>query len=226
MEHPEEPRARGIALITGGEGDLARAIARELNSQTHRQWIVHAPGRMDMDVCDEDSIQSYCAELSQLDLLIHNAGITRDIVHLRMEEPDWDEVLDTHLKGAFLVTKTVLPLLLKAPYGGHIIQIGSFSADHPPVGQANYAAAKAALVGYTKSLAREYGKRNLRANIVLPGFLETKMTAALSDQAKERIRQRHALGRYNTAEQAAQFIVQLSSLDHISGQVFQLDSRV
>ncbi len=222
----DAPETGRVALITGGEGDLACAIADALSKATNGDWTIHSPGRAELNVCDAEAIQAYRRRLSRLDLLIHNAGITKDTVHLKMDEAEWDGVVDTHLKGAFLVNKAFLPLLLKARQGGQIIQIGSFSAEHPPVGQSNYAAAKAALVGYTKSLAREYGKRNLRANVVLPGFLETKMTAGLSDQAKQRIRQRHALDRYNTVQQSARFIAQLADFDHISGQVFQLDSRV
>jgi 3-oxoacyl-[acyl-carrier protein] reductase len=109
---------------------------------------------------------------------------------------------------------------------GHIVFIGSRAARHGTRGQSAYAAAKAGLVGLAQSIAKEYGARNIRCNVVLPGFLETKMTAALSEKRREEIRVDHALGRFNTVGNAARFIAFLARLDHVSGQVFTLDSRL
>ncbi len=110
---------------------------------------------------------------------------------------------------------------------GHILFISSFSALHPPVGQANYSASKAALLGMMKSMAQELGRRNVRVNAVIPGFMETKMTAPLSDQIKQDVLNRHVLGRYNTPEAVAEFIVHLHQhMPHTSGQTFNLDSRI
>jgi len=143
----------------------------------------------------------------------------------RASESDWDTVLDIHLNGAARCLRSVLPSMLRHG-GGSIIAIGSFAALSGPVGQTNYAAAKAALIGLTQSIAREYGSKNVRANVVLPGFLETRMTQALPPEIRERARAAHALGRFTTPEESARFIAFLATCPHISGQVFNLDSRI
>ena len=135
-------------------------------------------------------------------------------------------MLDVNLKGAFLCAREVSRGMAKRR-SGHILFISSFSALHPSVGQANYSAAKSALLGMMKSMAQELGRRNVRVNAVIPGFMETKMTASLDDKIKGAIRDRHVLGRYNTPEAVAGFVTYLHQyLPHTSGQVFNLDSRV
>lgn len=211
-----------VALITGGQGDLAQAISRQLASDG---WDVVAPGRKDLDVTNRESIRDFLDQkVDRVDLLVNNAGITRDSAFLKLSESDWDQVIETNLKGTFLCSQGVLRLMQKQR-SGHIINIGSYSALNPPIGQTNYAAAKAGLLGLTKSLAKEVGKRNVRVNCLLPGFLETKMTAELPNETRQRALSGHALGRFNTCEEAARFVAFLASTDHISGQTFQLDSR-
>lgn len=209
-------------MVTGGEGDLARAIKAEFLGLG---YDVIAPGREELDVTRLDQVDSFFREIENFEVLVNNAGMTRDKVHTKLEEDDWDAVLDANLKGSFLCSQAALKHFLGRGKGC-IINIGSFSGKCPPVGQANYAAAKAGVVALTQSLAKEYGKRNIRVNAVLPGFLETKMTAGLSENALARIRERHALERFNTTEDAARFIGFLVSMEQVSGQVFQLDSRV
>ena len=213
-----------VALITGGAGDLAMAVKAELERQG---WQVHAPDRLELDVTDKASVERAFAPLPQLDLLIYAAGITRDALMLKMSEEDFSQVLEVNLKGAFLCSQAALKIMLRQRRG-HLVLIGSFSALDGPAGQANYAAAKAGLIGLTQSLAAEYGPRGIRANCVLPGFLDTKMTRhLLQDEAHARhILATHALGRLNTVQDAARFIAFLDSLPHVSGQVFQLDSRL
>ena len=209
------------ALITGGEGDLARHIRAELESAG---WDVLAPGRAELDVLQP---KAFFAQIDRLDLLVNNAGVFRDASLLKMTEEDFDAVLDVNLKGAFLCTQTALKLMSRQREG-HIINIGSYSALNGPAGQANYAAAKAGLIALTQSTAKEYGPRNIRANCLLPGFLETKMTRHLLEDAewKEQLLSQHTLGRLNTPQDAARFIVMLHSMPAVSGQVFQLDSRI
>ena len=213
-----------VALITGGEGDLARSVRAELESQG---WVVHAPSHGEMDVTDKAQVQAVTSALPRLDLLVHNAGITRDRRMMNMTEAEFAEVLEVNLKGAFLCSQAALKLMAKQR-AGHILHIGSFSALSGPVGQANYAAAKAGLIGLTQSIAAEYGSRGVRANCVLPGFLDTKMTRHLlaDDGHRSRVLSAHTLGRLNTATDAARFIAFLHSMEHVSGQVFQLDSRI
>lgn len=203
---------------------MATAISHELSKVG---FEVYDPGRDELDVTDKESVASYFngEHLTSLRLLVNNAGLTRDVVHKRMTEEEWDLVVDTNLKGAFFCSQAALKIFPRGA-GGHIINIGSFSGKQPPIGQTNYAAAKAGLVGLGQSMAKEYGKRKIRVNTILPGFLETKMTAGLSDNALDRVRQRHALGEFNTTDDAARFIAFLDSMEQVSGQTFQLDSRV
>jgi len=207
-------------LITGGGGDLARAIRAALPGDT-----IHAPTRAEMDVRDEAQVDAFFAKLARLDVLIVNAGLTRDGPLANLTSADLDDVLATNLRGAFLCARAAIRLMVKQR-SGHLLLIGSRSGKYGTRGQSAYAATKAGLVGFGQTLAREYGTRNIRCNIVLPGFLATKMTAPIPDKRLEEIRQDHVLGRFNTLENAARAIAFLARLDHVSGQVFTLDSRL
>lgn len=213
-----------VALITGGGGSLAQALRAELESQ---DWQVYAPTHSELDVTDKAQVQAFFSTLPRLDLLIHNAGLLRDGSILKMEAEDFDAVLDVHLRGGFLCAQAAVKIMSKQR-SGHLVQIGSLSALSGPAGQANYAAAKAGLIGLTQSIASEYGARNIRANCILPGFLDTPLTAALLEEPerRQRILGSHTLGRLNTCEDAARFIAFLHTMANVSGQVFQLDSRI
>jgi len=215
-----ENRASLHILISGGEGDLARALRKEFPED-----IVLAPGRQAMDVRDEAQIEAVFSHLERLDVLIVNAGLTRDGSMTGLSKEDFDDVVQTNLRGAFLCTRAAVKLMMKQR-SGHILLIGSRAAKHGTRGQSAYAAAKAGLVGLAQSIAKEYGARNIRCNVVLPGFLETRMTAELSAERREAVRAEHALGRFNTVENAARTIAFLARVDHVSGQVFTLDSRI
>lgn len=211
-----------VVIITGGRGGLATSLAaafRETGAE------VFSPGREELDVRSSADAERYFKGFERIDVLINNAGITGDKLFAKMEEADWDAVVDTNLKGAFLCTRAAARRMM-IERDGSIIQIGSYSALNPPIGQSAYAASKAGLIGLTKSLAKELGPRNIRVNCVLPGFLETRLTTDLSEEARSAALARHALGRFNTVEDAASFIVTLTRLSHVSGQIFQLDSRV
>lgn len=210
-------------LISGGEGALALALQKEFLAEAENK--VHAPGRRAMDVRDEKQVQACFSGLERLDVLIANAGLTRDGAVTSLTSGDFSDVVDTNLRGTFLCVRAALKLMLPQK-SGHILLIGSRAARYGTRGQSLYAAAKAGLAGLAQSVAKEYGSRNICCNVVLPGFLETRMTASLSAQRREEVRQEHALGRFNTVENAARFIVFLSRLDHVSGQVFTLDSRI
>jgi 3-oxoacyl-[acyl-carrier protein] reductase len=209
-------------LITGGRGGLATALAQEFSSLGDR---VQAPGRDELDVRDGKSVDAFVSKLDRLDVLVANAGIVRDATLPKLTNIDFNTVLDTNLRGVFLSVRAALRHMVRQR-SGHLILIGSRSARYGPRGQAAYAAAKAGLVAFAQSVAREYGPRDVRCNVVLPGFLETKFVAQLTPERREAIRVEHALGRFNTPENAARFIAFLARLDNVSGQVFTLDSRI
>ncbi|MCF6311440.1 MAG: SDR family NAD(P)-dependent oxidoreductase [Verrucomicrobiales bacterium] len=211
-----------MAIITGGGGDLAVEMRDQLLAAGYE---VKAPTRAELDVTDAKAVEQYMQGCERIDLLINNAGLTRDGRLQRLDEADWDEVLAVNTKGAFLCAKSALRKMIRQR-SGHVVNIGSYSALRPPVGQVNYAAAKAALIGLTQSLAAESGARGVRVNCVLPGFLETRMTNSLSESAREQALQKHTLGRFNQVEDAARFIIFLDTMEGVSGQVFQLDSRL
>lgn len=216
-----ESSARPLALITGGEGDLAAGL---FDALSEAGFSVLRPGRAELDVQSADSVRDYFRSLEPLALLVNNAGMAGDGIFLRQTPEEWSTVIDTHLRGSFLCCREAAARMIRQR-DGHIIQIGSYAAHHPAVGQTAYAAAKAGMEGLTRSLAAELGPRNIRVNCVLPGFLETRMTAPLSEQAREAALARHRLGRFNTVSEASRFIAFLATTSHISGQVFQLDSR-
>jgi len=209
------------AVITGGGGGLGQAL---LGAFSTPGWEVVAPGRQELDVSASESVQSYF-QTRPVDLLVCNAGITRDGLLSRLQEPEWDQVLNVNYHGALRCAEAALPAMVKQG-GGHIVFISSYSAIHPPLGQVAYAAAKAALLGLTRDLASRYGANGIRVNAILPGFLETKMTASVSEKRRGEVLAHHSLGRFNTVSEVAVFIRFLEeSLPHTSGQIFQLDSR-
>ncbi|NLT69067.1 MAG: SDR family NAD(P)-dependent oxidoreductase [Verrucomicrobiaceae bacterium] len=210
-----------LVVITGGKGDLAQALATWFGEAGYR---VECPGREELDVTRAEAVENYFATREPVSVLINNAGITGDSLLARLSPEQWDAVIDTNLKGAHLCSQAAARRMIRQR-DGHIIHIGSYSALQPPVGQCAYAAAKAGLIGLTKSHAKEFGARNIRVNCVLPGFLETRMTASLGEAPRAAALERHALKRFNTREEAARFIHYLTTTAHISGQVFQLDSR-
>lgn len=209
------------AVITGGTGSLGHAIASALQAPG---WTVAAPGSTDLDVCDPVALRQFFDELV-VDLLVCAAGITRDAPLARLSSREWDETWAVNFQGARDCARAALPRMI-ARGRGHIVFISSFSALHPPAGQAAYAAAKAALLGLTRDLAVRHGPSNIRVNCVLPGFLDTRMTEAVAETRRAEVLSTHSLGRLNTCDRVAAFIRFLhQELPHTSGQIFQLDSR-
>ena len=208
-------------VITGGTGGLGTAIVGEFAGNG---WEVVSLGRKDLDLVDSVAVQRFFHE-HPCDLLVCCAGIIRDAPLLRMEEGDWDEVIEVNYQAAARCAAGALPGML-AKGGGHVVFLSSYASLHPAVGQAAYAAAKAALHGLARDLAALHGRAGLRFNVVLPGFLETPMTETVSGKRKEVIRSSHHLGEFNTPAAAAGFIRFLEEqLPFTSGQVFSLDSR-
>lgn len=208
-------------VITGGTGSLGRAIASGMRSSGA---TVDAPGSDELDVSDAEAVHRYF-EHRPVDLLVCAAGIIRDTPLARLSEAMWDEVLAVNYCGSNECAKAVLPGMIQRGCG-HIIFISSHSANHPPVGQVAYAAAKAALLGLVVDLAERHGPSGIRVNAVLPGFLETRMTEQVAAVRRQKILAAHTLARFNGCEETAAFICFLQhKLPNTSGQVFQLDSR-
>ena len=234
-----ESASHPVVIITGAAGGLGRAL---VNAFTAQGWRVAAAYHsqtalkeseqvrpVQVDVTNRVQVREVFEQVEKrwgrIDVLINNAGVTADRLSWQMEEGDWDRVLDVNLKGAFLCSQAVLRRML-GRREGHIVNISSFAARHGPRGQAGYAAAKAGLLGLTESLAREAGSRNVRVNAVLPGLLRTSMTAKLTEDQLNELTEANALRRLNSVEEAARFVVFLATTQNISGQIFQLDSRI
>lgn len=209
-------------VVTGARGDLGEALIASFSGP---EWMIGAPNRNELDVTNLMAIQNYF-ELLSLDLLVCAAGIIDDAPLARISENKWDKILAVNFLGALNCATAVLPKMIEQK-NGHIVFISSYSGRHPAVGQAAYAASKAALLGLTSNLAAEYGSFNIRVNSILPGFMETKMTKNVSKIRKDEILEEHFLGRFNTPVAVAKFIYYLhENLPHTSGQFFQLDSRI
>lgn len=213
----------GIAVVTGATGGLGGAIAAELGRAGMQ---VLAPRHDELELLDAQAVDGYFRAIDPPELLVCAAGVVRDRLLARMTADDWQTVVDGNLKTAMHCARAAAPGMLKRRVG-HIIFVSSYSAIHPPAGQAAYAAAKAGLLGLTHALARELGSRNVRVNALLPGFMETRMTSGLEPQVIEAARESHVLGRFNEPSAVASFIRCLHhDMPATSGQVFSLDSRI
>jgi 3-oxoacyl-[acyl-carrier protein] reductase len=184
-----------------------------------------------VDVGDHAAVQKIGAQILQdfgkIDILINNAGMTRDGLAMRMSLEDWDSVINTNLRGAFSFTQAVLRAMVKRR-SGRIINISSVSGIMGNAGQTNYAASKAGLIGFTKSLARELAGRNITVNAVAPGFITTDMTAGLSDKVKETLHAKIPLGKTGTPEDIANAVAFLASAEagYITGQTLCVDGGI
>jgi len=200
----------------------AEKVAAEVRARGRRAWA-HA-----VDVADAAAVQAAAeavlAAAGRVDILVNNAGITRDGLLMRMSDADWDAVLATNLKGAFLFTRALSRSFLKQR-AGSILNITSVIALRGNAGQCNYAASKAALIGFTKSLAREFASRGITVNALAPGFIETDMTGALPAELRQTVLQQIPLGRFGQPEdiaRAARFMVGPGGR-YITGQVLVVD---
>ena len=221
-----------IALVTGATRGIGKAIAEALardgatvvGTSTTDEGAAsiaaylgasHGNGQgMRLDVTDaksvSDTIADIQARLGEVTILVNNAGITRDNLLVRMKDDDWDAILDTNLKSAYRLSKAVLRGMMKARHG-RIINIGSVVGISGNAGQTNYSAAKAALVGFTKSLAQEVGSRAITVNCVAPGFIDTDMTRSLDDAQRMKLIERIPLGRLGSPQDVAHAVAFLAS---------------
>ena len=238
--------AEKVAIVTGSTRGIGQAIAEELARQGAKVVISGRNGEraqqvaaaiqeaggeaiaVQADVSHMEDAQRLVKETldqwGRIDILVNNAGITRDNLLLRMSEEEWDTVLQVNLKGAFNCTKSVTRQMMKQRQGC-IINITSVVGQMGNAGQANYAASKAGLIGFTKSVARELASRNITCNAVAPGYIQTDMTAALDDAVKDSLKQQIPLGRLGTPEDVARVVAFLCSDDaaYITGQVINVD---
>ena len=181
-----------------------------------------------LDVAEEDqvkpAIKAAIAQFGKIDILVNNAGITRDQLVMRMKRADWDAVLQTNLTSAYLCIQNVIPSMLKQRWG-RIINISSVFGQMGQAGQANYAASKAGLIGLTMAIAREVGSRNITCNAIAPGFIETAMTAVLSEELKQSAVKQIPLGRVGTPEDVASAVAFLTSdeASYITGHVLNVN---
>lgn len=236
-----------VALVTGASRGIGQATAIELakagadvvvnfigNEAVAQETVekIEALGRkaikIKANVGDADDVQAMVDEaiatFGHIDILVNNAGITRDGLLIRMKDSDWDEVLNINLKGVYLVTKTVAKLMVKQR-AGRIINMTSVSGVTGNVGQANYAAAKAGVIGFTKTCAKELAARGITVNAVAPGFIETAMTDVLPEKIKEGIAATVPFGRMGQPEEIASVVTFLASdfASYITGQVLNVD---
>jgi 3-oxoacyl-[acyl-carrier protein] reductase len=236
-----------IAIVTGGTRGIGRSIVIALakegvdlaftyikNNALAESLVAEVAviGRrtlpVQMDIRDYESskmlIETVKEKFGRIDILVNNAGITKDKSLMMMNKDDWSDVIDTDLTGVFNTARACIITFLKQK-SGNIVNISSVSGIHPLPGQVNYAAAKAGIIGFTKSLAKEVAPYNVRVNAVAPGFIETDMTANLSEKYREKLNKIIPVSRFGTPDEVARVVVFLLSdkSRYITGQVIQID---
>jgi 3-oxoacyl-[acyl-carrier protein] reductase len=236
-----------VALVTGGSRGIGRAIALRLASDGHVVAINYAANRaaaddvvetitanggtamaVQADVGDTDAVGAMFEDveerLGRVEILVNNAGITRDDLLLRMGPDAWDQVIETNLRSVYLCSRAAMRGMLRARWG-RIISVSSISGISGNPGQANYAASKAGIIGFSKSIAREIGSRNITVNVVAPGFIETDMTEELGTEVAEEVARRVAVGRLGRPEEIAAAVGYLASDDaaYVTGQTLVVD---
>ena len=238
---------RKVAFITGGSRGIGKEVATKFAENGYNIVINYVSDRTDVeqlrneweskgvktlilkaDVTKAEEVENVVKTaidtFGKIDVLVNNAGITRDNLLMRMSEEEFDKVIETNLKGTFIVTKAVTKYMMKKR-NGSIVNLSSVVGVAGNAGQCNYSASKAGVIGFTKSVAKELASRNIRANAVAPGFIETDMTAVLSDAVKENIHNQIPLKRMGSAKEVANLIYFLGSDEssYITGQVINID---
>jgi 3-oxoacyl-[acyl-carrier protein] reductase len=218
-------KAGATTIILGRNAELASKLKEDILKQGQKaEYYI-------LDVTKPSEVQEIANKIldnhKSVDILINNAGITKDNLLLRMSENDWDEVININLKGVFNCTKTFAKAMLKA-HKGRIINISSIIGIQGNAGQANYAASKAGIIGFTKSVARELASRNITANAIAPGYIQTDMTAQLKDSTREELLKNIPLGRLGTTDDIAGVCLFLASpqASYITGQTIVVDGGI
>jgi len=200
----------------------AGAAAQEIRSLARKSIAIK------LDVSKQNEViaafETFKNEFGVIDILVNNAGITKDTLVLRMKDDDWDAVINVNLKGTFLCSREAIKLMVKQQHG-NIISISSVVAFTGNPGQANYSASKAGIVGLTKTIAKEYASRGIKANAVAPGFIQTAMTEAIPEKIREEMKKNIPLGYFGAPEDIANAVIFLASsdADYITGQVLHIN---
>ncbi len=242
------PLSNQIAVVTGGARGIGRAIclsladqgatviAADLNAEGLAETIKEAESRQltgqivarSLNVTDESAVEGFVElvveEFGKIDILVNNAGITRDGLMMNMDDEQWDAVINVNLRSVFLMTRAISRHMVRARYG-RIINLASVAGMMGNAGQANYAASKAGVIGFTKTVAKELGRRNITANAVAPGFIDTDMTRVLPDKVKEDVKQIIACRKMGTPEDIAAAVTYLASpsAGYVTGHVLVVD---
>ena len=211
-----------VIINYAGNANAAQEVATEIMENSGKAIIIQA------DVASAEAVENMVKmiveQFGRIDILVNNAGITRDNLLMRMKESDWDDVINTNLKGVYNCTKSISRIMMKQRYG-RIINVSSVSGVAGNAGQANYSASKAGIIGLTKSAAKELASRGITCNAIAPGFVKTEMTDVLSDEVKENAKKQIPLGRFAEPEDIANAAVFLASdkAAYITGQVLLVD---
>lgn len=238
---------RKVVFVTGGSRGIGKAIALKYAQNGYNVVINYVSDKTNVeelkkkfeelkvecliekaDVSKSEEVEQIVKKtiekFKKIDVLINNAGITRDGLLMRMKEEDFDKVIEINLKGTFLVTKSVIPYMLKKR-DGKIINLASVVGVTGNAGQCNYSASKAGIIGFTKSIAKELASRNIRANAIAPGFIDTDMTSVLADEVKNSINAQIPMKRMGTAQEIANvaYFLGCEESSYITGQVINID---
>lgn len=236
-----------VALITGASRGIGKEVAKKFAENKYNLVLNYASDKVDAESLKKEFEQykvevecikanvanfSECEQMvnkaiekyGKIDVLVNNAGITKDNLLMRMKEQDFDDVINVNLKGTFNMTKNVMPFMMKKKYG-KIVNVSSVVGISGNAGQCNYSASKAGIIGFTKSMAKELASRNINVNAIAPGFIATDMTSVLSDNVKENINAQIPLKRMGLPREVANLIYFLASeeSDYITGQVINVD---
>ena len=240
-------KEKQVVLVTGGSRGIGKSIALKYAENGYNIVINYVTDKTNVDELKkefnkygveclivkadvskaeevENVVKQTIEKFGKIDVLVNNAGITRDTLLMRMKEEDFDKVIEINLKGTFLVTKAVTPYMIKKR-NGRIINLSSVVGVTGNAGQSNYSASKAGIIGFTKSVAKELASRNIRANAVAPGFINTDMTSVLSDDVKANINAQIPMKRMGTAREIANVVYFLGSEEssYITGQAINID---
>jgi len=246
----DNPLADRVALVTGASRGIGRAVAIALAGKGAKVYVnylaneemakktvedIKAGGGLGFlapfDVSDAkqvaDAIGGIVKKTGRIDILVNNAGLTKDGLLMRMKEDDWDAVMNVNLRGTFLATRAVIRHMIKARYG-RIVNVVSVVGQGGREGQANYAASKAGIEGFTRSVAREVARRNITVNAVAPGFIQTDLTARLDEKTRQSILGQIPLGRFGAPEEVAALVTWLSSeaASYITGAVIPINGGI